>query len=265
MSTAKSEESERSIFAPLQINNGVRSQLTLRAFLTTPLVLIVGAVGLYVWVQFQELDIVERRILTSSQLLLSLRQHLLLVGVSTLAVIIIAVPLGILLSRPAVRRIAPVVNALTVLGQSVPSFGLIVLFALTLGLGARYAIYALILTALVPVLSNTVAGLEQIDAELKEAATGIGLTRWQVLRRVELPLAVPVILAGVRTAIVWNVGTATIASFAGAGGLGTIITTGLIQNRGVVTIVGATMTAFLAIFLDHVAHTAEQVLTPRGL
>ena len=237
----------------------------LRAVFTTPIVLLAGTVALYLWVQGRDLDSVERRILTGDQLLRALGQHLVLVGVSTVGVILIAIPLGILLSRPAARPIAPAVNALLVAAQSIPSFGLIVLFALTLGLGARYAIYALIISALLPVLSNTVAGLEQIDAELKEAASGIGMTRGQVLRRVELPLAVPVVLAGLRTAIVWNVGTATVAAFAGAGGLGSVITVGLIQDRDVVTIVGATLTAFLAVLLDHVARLAQEFLKPQGL
>lgn len=240
-------------------------RLPLRAVLTTPIVLLAGTAALYLWVQGRDLDSVERRILTGDQLVRALGQHLVLVGVSTVGVILIAIPLGILLSRPAARPIAPAVNALLVGAQSIPSFGLIVLFALTLGLGARYAIYALIISALLPVLSNTVAGLEQIDAELKEAASGIGMTRGQVLRRVELPLAVPVVLAGLRTAIVWNVGTATVAAFAGAGGLGSVITVGLIQDRDVVTIVGATLTAFLAVLLDHVARLAQEFLKPQGL
>jgi osmoprotectant transport system permease protein len=242
-----------------------RRRLAARAALTTPAVLIAGTVALYVWVHSRQLDIVEQRILTRARLVMALRQHLVLVGVSTVAVVVIAVPLGILLSRPAARRVAPIVNAVTVAAQSIPSFGLIVLFAITLGLGARYAIYALIVSALLPVLSNTITGLQQIDSELKEAASGIGMTRRQVLRRIELPLAVPVILAGMRTAIVWNVGVATVAAFAGAGGLGSVITVGLIQNRDVVTVVGATLTAILALFLDHLARVGQQLLTPQGL
>ena len=238
---------------------------TFRLLFTTPIVLLAGAVALYLWVQTRELDSVEQRILNSTQLGLALRQHLVLVGASTAVVLLIAVPLGIVLSRPSIRRIAPIVNALVVGAQSIPSFGLIVLFALTLGFGAQYAIYALIISALLPVLSNTVAGLEEIDLELKEAASGIGMTRGQVLRRVELPLAVPVVLAGLRTAIVWNVGTATVAAFAGAGGLGTVITVGLIQNRDVVTVVGGMLTAFLAILLDHFARVAQELLKPKGL
>jgi osmoprotectant transport system permease protein len=240
-------------------------RLPLRMVWTTPLVVLAVAVALYAWVKTRELDSVESRILTNDEILTALRQHLVLVGASTVVVLMIAVPLGVLLTRPAARRIAPLAQAAVVAAQSVPSFGLIVVFALTLGLGARYAIYALIISALLPVLSNTIAGLEQIDGELKEAASGIGLTRRQILLRVELPLAVPVMLAGLRTAIVWNVGTATVAAFAGAGGLGSIILVGLIQNRDVVTIVGAALTALLAILLDHAARMAQEFLTPKGL
>lgn len=245
--------------------SSVARHKALRMVLTTPLVLLLISFVLYLWIRTRDLDSVEARILTGSQLLAAFRQHLVLVGASTVVVLLVAVPLGILLTRPSARRVAPSVQAIVVAAQSVPSFGLIVVFALALGLGARYAIYALIISALLPVLSNTIAGLEQIDAELKEAATGIGLTRGQVLRQVELPLAVPVVLAGLRTAIVWNVGGATVAAFAGAGGLGSIILVGLIQNRDVVTIVGAALTALLAILLDHVARLVQDYATPKGL
>lgn len=240
-------------------------RLRTRDLLTTPLVLFAALLALFLWVRANDLDIVEQRILTGDSLVATVRQHLLLVGVSTAAIVVLAVPLGVALSRPGVRRIAPAVNAVAVAAQSIPSFGLIVLFALTLGLGPRYAIYALIISALLPVLANTIAGLEQVDPHLKEAASGIGMSRGQVLWRIELPLAVPVILAGIRTAVVWNVGTATVASFAGAGGLGSIIAVGLIQNRDLVTLVGAALTAFLAIFLDHIARMTQELLTPRGL
>ncbi|WP_248761129.1 ABC transporter permease [Pseudarthrobacter sp. SSS035] len=258
-------ELPRDIIAEPDSGTATGRRVPLRLIFTTPIVLLVAIFVLYLWVKTREFDSVEARILTGPQLLTALYQHLLLVGASTMVVLLIAVPLGILLSRPSARRIAPLAQAILVAAQSVPSFGLIVLFALTLGLGAQYAIYALIISALLPVLSNTIAGLEQIDAELKEAASGIGLTRGQVLRQVELPLAVPVVLAGLRTAIVWNVGTATVAAFAGAGGLGSIILVGLIQNRDIVTIVGAALTAFLAIFLDHIARLAQDFLTPKGL
>lgn len=264
MSTAATElpdrtRPERAADSPLS------RRLPMKMIATTPLVVLALAIALYVWVKTRDLDSVESRILTTGQILKALKQHLVLVSASTVLVLVIAIPLGVLLTRPAARRIAPLAQAAVVAAQSVPSFGLIVVFALTLGLGAKYAIYALIISALLPVLSNTIAGLEQIDGELKEAAAGIGLTRGQILRWVELPLAVPVMLVGFRTAIVWNVGTATVAAFAGAGGLGSFILVGLVQDRDVVTIVGAALTALLAILLDHLARMAQDFLAPKGL
>lgn len=264
MSNVVANPSVGALVASTQVHRDGR-RLRARVLLTTPLVLLAALVALYLWVRTRDLDVVEQRILNGPYLVAAVQEHLLLVGVSTAVIVAIAVPLGIALSRPAARRIAPTVNAVAVAAQSIPSFGLIVLFALTLGLGARYAIYALIISALLPVLANTTAGLEQVDPRLKEAASGIGMSRGQVLWRIELPLAVPVILAGVRTAVVWNVGTATVASFAGAGGLGSVIAVGLIQNRDLVTLVGAALTAFLAIFLDHVARMTQELFTPRGL
>jgi osmoprotectant transport system permease protein len=243
---------------------GIRG-VPFRIVFTTPIVLMLGIGVLYLWVQTQQLDSVERRTLTGYNISTALGQHLMLVGVSTAFVILIAVPLGILLTRPSARRIAPTAMAIVVAAQSIPSFGLLVIFAITLGLGPQYAIFALIISALLPVLSNTIVGLERIDGELKEAASGIGLTRGQVLRRVELPLAVPVILAGLRTAVVWNVGTATVAAVTGAGGLGSIIMVGLIQNRSNVTLVGGVLTAVLALALDHIFRLLQDFLTPRGL
>lgn len=264
MSTAATELSRRA--QPEQTaDTPLSRRIPLKMIATTPLVVMALGITLYVLVKSRDLDSVESRILTNGQILIALRQHLVLVGASTIVVLLLAIPLGVLLTRPAARRIAPVTLGAVVAAQSVPSFGLIVIFALTLGLGAKYAIYALIISAFLPVLSNTIAGIEQIDGELKEAASGIGLTRGQILRKVELPLAVPVMLAGLRTAIVWNVGTATVAAFAGAGGLGSIILVGLIQSRDLVTIVGAALTALLAILLDHLARMAQEFFNPQGL
>lgn len=236
-----------------------------RRLVTTPIVLGLLLFALYLWVRNRDLDSVEERVLTQGQILKSLGQHLQLVGLSALAVIAIAVPLGIFVTRPSFRRASPATITLASIGQTIPSFGVIVLFALTLGFGARYVVYALILSTVLPVLSNTIAGLEQISPALKVAATGIGMTRLQVLTRIELPLAVPVLLVGLRTSIVLNVGTATVAAFTGAGGLGSLIVTGLVQNRDVVTVVGGALTAFLALSLDHLARMAQELLTPRGL
>ncbi len=108
-------------------------------------------------------------------------------------------------------------------------------------------------------------GLRQVDPNLLEAGRGMGLSNFQVLRKIEMPLAVPVVLAGVRTALVINVGTAALVALTNAGGLGGIIIGGLVSNRPIVTVVGSVLTAVLALFIDYLGRVAEDVLRPRGL
>lgn len=231
----------------------------------TPAVIAVAIAALYGWVHHRGLDSVESRTLNYSNLTRAVVRHLLLVGVSTILVVGLAIPLGILLTRRAAAKLRPAVTGIAVIGQSLPSFGLVVVSVLVFGIGAVFVILALAVAAFLPVLTNTIEGMEGIAPELKESATGIGMNGWQVLTRVELPLAVPVILAGLRTSLVWNVGTAAVAALAGAGGMGGIIVTGLIQYRDTITLVGAALTAVLALSLDYLATMAEYVLTPRGL
>ena len=146
-----------------------------------------------------------------------------------------------------------------------PSFGVLALLAVYSGIGFGAAVVGLFLYALLPILRNTIVGLQQVDDSVIEAARGMGLSRWQVLKAVELPLAVPIALAGVRTALVINVGTATVATLIGAGGLGDIVYGGIKNNRDVVLIIGAVMTGVLALTVDHIAGLVEEWLTPRGL
>lgn len=234
-------------------------------YLAMPLFCAAALAALYMYVSSMELDSIEARRLTAGFITASTLRHLYLVGVSTVIVILIAVPLGILLTRPAMRRAAPPIMAVASTGQAIPSIGVIVVLALAVGFGVRYAIIALVAYAFLPVLRNTMVGLEQVDRSIIEAGRGMGMTRRAVLRRIELPLAVPVVLAGVRTALVINVGTAAIATLTNAGGLGDIIYTGLVQSRRVVILTGAVLTAVLALLIDYLAGLAEDVLRPRGL
>jgi osmoprotectant transport system permease protein len=185
--------------------------------------------------------------------------------VSTFWVITIAVPLGVMLTRSWARRIAPAFLAVANVGQAVPSIGILVLLAVTVGIGFQPAVYALVLYAVLPVLRNTMVGLDQVDPALIEAGRGMGLTSWGVLRRIELPLAVPVMLAGIRTALIINVGSATLATFVGAGGLGWLINQGNVHNRTAVLLTGSALTAVVALALDWVAGIVEDVLRPKGL
>ena len=194
-----------------------------------------------------------------------IRQHLALTMWSTLWVLIIAVPLGVALTRPALRKVSGAFLTVASSGQALPAYGLFVIMYFWLGTGSRTAIVALVVFTLLPVLRNTMVGLDQVSGEVIESAKGMGMTRWQVLRRVEMPLAVPVILAGVRTALVINVGMAALAVFTGGGGLGVTINSGLKLSNPIVTVTAAGATALLALTVDWLAAVVERVLRPRGL
>lgn len=192
-------------------------------------------------------------------------QHLTIAFWATVLVVSAAVPLGVLLTRPALRRVAPWVLAVANAGQALPAYGLLILFLILLGQGTTTVIWALALYALLPVLRNTMVGLDNVDRATIEAGRGMGMTRWQALSRIELPLAVPVIIAGVRTATIINIGMATLAFLIGGGGLGITINSGLKLQQDEVLIVGAAMVAIVALAFDWLGALAERYLRPRGL
>jgi osmoprotectant transport system permease protein len=186
-----------------------------------------------------------------TELLALTREHVLLVFVSTGLAILIGVPLGILLTRIRSLR-TPTLGFANVM-QTVPSlalFGLLIPIPFIGGIGSRTAIIALALYALLPVIRNTVTGILGIDPKVREAATAMGMTDWQRLRMVELPLALPVMLTGIRVAVVISVGVATVAAAVGAGGLGTYIFRGLRQNDNNLLLAGAIASALLALLFD---------------
>lgn len=242
-----------------------RSPRNLWGYLFMPALLGLSGLLLYLWVQSQTLDSIERRRVNRDVIYESIVDHVKLSAVSTVLVILIAVPLGILLTRPFARWITPGVVALANIGQMVPSIGVLVLLALIWKIGFQPAVVALVAYSMLPVLRNTMVGLQQVDGSIIEAGRGMGMTKPAVLRRVELPLAVPVILAGVRTALVINVGAATLATFINAGGLGDIISGGISTSRDTTLITGAVLTAILALFIDWVGGVVEDVLRPQGL
>lgn len=185
------------------------------------------------------------------ELLVLTREHIFLVLVSTGAAVLIGVPLGVVLTR--VKGLRTPVLAFANIMQTVPSlalFGLLIPIPFIGGIGARTAIIALALYALLPVIRNTVTGILGIDAKLIEASNAMGMTGWQRLKMVEMPLAMPVILTGVRVAVVISVGVATVAAAVGAGGLGTYIFRGLRQNDNNLLIAGALASALLALVCD---------------
>jgi osmoprotectant transport system permease protein len=191
-------------------------------------------------------------------------QHVLLVAASTTVAIGIGVPLGIFASRRP-RLSAPIVGIANIV-QTIPSlamFGFLLPVPLIGGVGARAAIVVLILYGLLPILRMTIAGLNGIDASIREAGVAMGMTPRELLRQVELPLALPSIVAGVRVAAVVGVGAATIAAAIGAGGLGEYIYRGLSMVDTTVILAGAIPAAFLALAVDALLLAVERQLSAR--
>ena len=196
------------------------------------------------------------------ELLTLTREHVLLVLLSTGFAVAIGVPLGILLTRIKSLR-GPVLGFANVM-QTVPSlalFGLLIPIPFIGGIGARTAVIALALYALLPVIRNTVTGILGIDPKVREAATAMGMTDWERLKLVELPLAMPVILTGIRVAVVISVGVATVAAAVGAGGLGMYIFRGLRQNDNNLLLAGAIASALLALLCDLALGQIEKAYT----
>ncbi len=187
--------------------------------------------------------------------------HLMLVSISMLIAIAIAVPLGMfVVQRPALRSIA--LGIASVL-QTIPSlalFGFLIPIPFIGGIGTRTAIVALVLYALLPILRNTYVGLTNIDPAVLQAAEAMGMTESQIMWRVRLPLALSVILAGIRTSTIITIGVATIAAAIGAGGLGTFIFRGVAMVSDAVILAGAIPAALLAIVADGLLALLERRL-----
>lgn len=192
-------------------------------------------------------------------------QHLALAAISGGLAIVVGVPLGVAVSRDAFRRAANIVTRVVNLGTTIPTLAILALAMTVLGLGAPSAIFGLFVLTLLPILLNTVAGLRSVPPHLVEAARGMGMTPWQILLGVELPNAAYVILAGIRTALVINIGTVPLAFLIGGGGLGELIFTGIDLMEPGMLLAGAIATAALAIAVDAIVANAQFWLIPRGV
>jgi len=237
-----------------------------------PLLIIVALVLLYVYINAQELDSIEARNITLDNILNQTQRHIWLTVLSTAIVVSLAVPLGIVATRPGTRRLAPVIIGLGNAGQAIPSLGLLAIVFVAFGsipvlpsTGVIPVTFALVAVSFLPILRNTMVGLTGVDRDVLEAGSGMGMAPRQVLRQIELPLAVPVMLAGVRTALILNVGTATLAFLFGGGGLGFIIFTGFNLKRTPVLVTGAVLAAMLALLVDYIGGLIEEWLRPKGL
>ncbi|MFC9964059.1 ABC transporter permease [Nocardia ignorata] len=230
-----------------------------------PLIIAVIGIGYLLWYRASTFTATEQASLGWANLRTTIVEHVRLTVVATLIVVAVAIPLGIALTRPALRRLEPLAVNVANIGQAAPAVGLLVLFTFWLGTGFRTAVVGLVVYAILPILQNTIVGLRQVDQRTIEASRGIGFSGLRTLVQVELPLAVPVILNGVRTALVILVGTATLSTFIGATSLGTLITTGVTLFLPKLLISGAVLVGLLALIIDWLGRLVELAATPRGI
>lgn len=192
-------------------------------------------------------------------------QHFELVAISGVLAVMVGVPAGILLSRPSFAKISNYVMQMLNIGATIPTLAILALSMSWLGIGTPPAVFALWAATLLPIALNTTAGLRGVDPDILEAGRGMGMTPLQLLLRVELPNAMYVILAGIRTALAINVGTAPLAFLMGGGGLGELIFTGIDLNEPAMMMAGALPTAGLAVAIDFSFGVLAYFLVPRGL
>ena len=225
---------------------------------------ILAVIGGAVWL-YSDIDDTTLAILAPEKIQNQMIQTLVLGFSSSALVILIAIPIGIAVTRKGLPRLKGFLVDTLGLAQALPAYGLIVLFFSWFGAGIGTVIIALATFSLLPVLRNTIVGLEQVDHAVIEAGRGMGYTRRQVLFQIELPLAVPVIIAGIRTAIVINIGMAALAFLIGGGGLGETINSGLKLDRNPAILIGAVLVAILALVFDFLSAVAQRYLKPKGM
>ena len=188
-------------------------------------------------------------------------RHFLMSIYGVLFAAIIAIPVGIIIAR--YHRLSDWVISLANVIQTIPALAMLAMLMLVIGLGANTVVFALFLYSLLPIIKNTYTGILNVDHALTESGKAMGMTKFQVLKMVELPLALSVIMAGIRTALVISIGIATIGTFIGAGGLGDIILRGTNATDGTAIILaGAIPTALMAVMADVVMAWLERRLSP---
>ncbi|XKH61138.1 ABC transporter permease [Halomonas sediminis] len=192
-------------------------------------------------------------------------QHIWLTVMSGSLAILVAIPLGIVLSRPKMANVAESLMQVLNVGTTIPTLAVLALSMSFLGIGTVPAVFGLFVATLLPITRNTYAGLKGVNPALMEAAAGIGMSPMQRLLKVELPNALYVIFAGMRTALTINVGTVPLAFLIGAGGLGELIFTGIDLYDPVMMLSGAIPTALLAIVIDALIAIIAFLVVPRGV
>lgn len=202
----------------------------------------------------------------TASLLLLVIEHLEMVAISSVFTVLIGIPMGIWVTRTSGRDFLSIVTAATSFGQTFPPVAVLALAVPALGFGLLPTVVALFLYGLLPIVRNTIAGVQAVPQDVLDASSGMGMSRMQTLVRVEIPLAAPVILAGVRISVIINIGTAMIGATIGAGGLGAPVISGLVENNVALVLEGAIPAAFLAILLDQLFSNIERsfVYSPKG-
>lgn len=189
--------------------------------------------------------------------------HIQMVGIGELIAIAIAVPAGILATRDP--RAARVIESLGATAQTIPALGVVAITFTFFGIGQRPTILAIIIYAVFPILKNTVAGIQQVDESAVRAGRGMGMTNLQRLRRIELPYALPVIFAGIRTSTVLCIGVAYIGVFVGSGGLGVWVQSGLTSVSYDIMLAGAIPGALTVLVFDQTFKYIEKAVTPEAI
>lgn len=243
------------------------SREMLLMLIVPPVLIALVFLGFVAWRATADLDGVETNQLRWSEITSLIVEHLRLTFVSAFFVVVTAIPAGIMLTRGRARAAAPIVVGIANAGQAAPSAGLIVLlFLLLTGWSSFWvAVLALSLYGFLPVLRNTITGLQGVDPALVEAGRGLGMTASGALVRIELPLAVPVIMAGLRTTLVLIAGTAALAFFIGAGGLGEMINTGITLFKFSLMVAGAVLVALIALLVEWIGRVLEVLTRPKGI
>ncbi|MEU7633158.1 ABC transporter permease [Nocardia sp. NPDC049220] len=237
----------------------------IRLFAQPALVLALTA-GVLTWGFARDLTTTQRAGLNTRTIATLTWQHVLITATVVLIVVAVAVPLATLVTRPGFGRLAPIFVGIANIGAAAPAIGLIVLCYLAIRTtGFWIGVAPIAFYSLLPVLRNTILGYQQVDRSLIDAGRGQGMSTFMVLRRIEFPLAVPYILAGLRTSLVLAVGTATLSFLVSAGGLGILIDTGYKLRDNVTLVVGAVLAVSLALLVDWLGALAEEFLGPRGL
>ena len=195
-------------------------------------------------------------------------EHIWLVGLSLVIAMLTGVPMGVIITKnkELAQKVIGGANVIMTI-PSIALFGLMlpILAVVGHGLGKVPAVIALVLYSLLPIIRNTYIAIKNVDPAIVDAGRGMGMTKWQLLREVEIPLAIPVILAGLKTAAVMNIGIAAIAAYIGAGGLGVFIQQGIARSHESMILAGALAVSLLAIIVDLGMGFLERAVTPKGL